>query len=163
MEAFSALLDFFAGNSLVTGEFTSQKPVTRSFDSLFDLRLNKRLSKQSWGWWFETTSGSLWRHCYVLVYDDRLCIQVFICWTMMTIYVFVFKYSSARCVAVGSVLHVRLLSLRVRCTSWTLGLLSSDVVVLNSLWPSGRIFRHKSRSTLAQVIACWCSGNVLVP
>ena len=25
--------------------------------------LNKRLSKQSWGWWFETPSGSLWRHC----------------------------------------------------------------------------------------------------
>ena len=25
-------------------------------------RLNKRLSKQSWGWWFETPSRSLWRH-----------------------------------------------------------------------------------------------------
>ena len=29
----------------------------------FDLRLNKRLSKQSWGWWFETPPCSLWRHC----------------------------------------------------------------------------------------------------
>ena len=29
---------------------------------LVDLRLNKRLSKQSWGWWFETPSRSLWRH-----------------------------------------------------------------------------------------------------
>ena len=28
----------------------------------FDLRLNKRLSKQSWGWWFETQSRPLWRH-----------------------------------------------------------------------------------------------------
>ena len=27
--------------------------------------LNKRLSKQSWGWWFETPSCSLWRHCNV--------------------------------------------------------------------------------------------------
>ena len=26
-----------------------QRPVTRSFDVFFDLRLNKRLSKQSWG------------------------------------------------------------------------------------------------------------------
>ena len=26
--------------------------------------LNKQLSKQSWGWWFETQSRSLWRHCY---------------------------------------------------------------------------------------------------
>ena len=25
--------------------------------------LNKRLSKQSWGWWFEKLSRSLWRHC----------------------------------------------------------------------------------------------------
>ena len=39
------------------------KPVTRSFDVFFDLRLNKRLNKQSWGWWFETLSLPLWRHC----------------------------------------------------------------------------------------------------
>ena len=32
------------------------------FDVFFDLRLNKRLSKQWWGWWFETPSRSLWRH-----------------------------------------------------------------------------------------------------
>ena len=43
--------------------FPSQRPVTRSFDVFFDLRLNKRLSKQSWGWWLETPSSSLWRHC----------------------------------------------------------------------------------------------------
>ena len=41
------------------------KPVTRSFDVLSDLRLNKQLSKQSWGWWFETPSSPLWRHCNV--------------------------------------------------------------------------------------------------
>ena len=51
------------GNSPVIGEFPSQRPVTRSFDVFFDLRLNTRLSKQSWDWWFETPSGSLWRHC----------------------------------------------------------------------------------------------------
>ena len=27
--------------------------------------LNKGLSKQSWGWWFEMPSCSLWRHCNV--------------------------------------------------------------------------------------------------
>ena len=63
METFSALLALCAGNSPVTGEFPSQRPVTRSFDVFFDLRLNKRLSKQSWGWWFETPSRPLWRHC----------------------------------------------------------------------------------------------------
>ena len=44
------------------GEFPAQRPVTRSLDVFFDLRLNKPLSKQSWGWWFETLSRSLWRH-----------------------------------------------------------------------------------------------------
>ena len=45
------------------GEFPTQRPVTRSLDVFFDLRLNKRLSKQPWGWWYETLSWSLWRHC----------------------------------------------------------------------------------------------------
>ena len=35
-------------------EFPAQRPVTRSFHVFFDLSLIKRLSKQSWGWWFET-------------------------------------------------------------------------------------------------------------
>ena len=61
-ETFSALLALCAGNSRVPGEFPSQRPVGRSLDVFFDLRLNKRLGKQSWGWWFETPSRS-WRHC----------------------------------------------------------------------------------------------------
>ena len=44
-----------AGNSLVPGEFPAQRPVTRGFDVLFDLRLQKRLSIQSW-------PGDLRRH-----------------------------------------------------------------------------------------------------
>ena len=35
-----------AGNSPVPGEFPAQRPVTRSFDVFFDVRLNKRLIKQ---------------------------------------------------------------------------------------------------------------------
>ena len=65
MEIFSALLAICAGNSPVTGEFPPpppQRPVTRGFDVFFELRLNKRLSKQSWGWWFETLSRPLWRY-----------------------------------------------------------------------------------------------------
>ena len=46
MDAFSALLAICVGNSPVTGEFPAQRPVTRSIDVFFDLRLNKRLSKQ---------------------------------------------------------------------------------------------------------------------
>ena len=41
----------------------TQRPVTRSFDVLFDLRLNKRWNKQSLVWGFEMPSGSLWRQC----------------------------------------------------------------------------------------------------
>ena len=63
METFPALLAICAGNSPVPDEFPAQRPVTRSVDVFFDLRLNKRLSEQSWGWWFETLSRPLWRHC----------------------------------------------------------------------------------------------------
>ena len=52
MDTFSLLLAVCAGNSPVPGEFPAQRPVTGSFDVFFDLRPNKRLSKQSWGWWF---------------------------------------------------------------------------------------------------------------
>ena len=83
METFSTILALCAGNSPVTGEFPIQRPVTRSFDVFFDLRLNERLSKQSLGWWFETPSPPLWRHSNgfrirVCCYDNinkngRLC------------------------------------------------------------------------------------------
>ena len=53
METFSTLLALCAGNSPVTGEFPTQRPVTRSFEFFFDMRLGK----QSWGWWFETPSS----------------------------------------------------------------------------------------------------------
>ena len=57
-ETFSALLAICAENSSVTGEFPTQRPVTQSFDGFFDLRLNKRLTEQCRGWWFETPSSS---------------------------------------------------------------------------------------------------------
>ena len=65
METFSASLALCVGNSPVTVEFPTQRPVMWSFDVFFDLCLNKQLSKQSWGWWFETPSFSLWCHCNV--------------------------------------------------------------------------------------------------
>ena len=49
----------------------AQRPVTRSFHVFFDLRLNKRLSKQLWDWWFETPPRSLWRHSNDLI--GRCC------------------------------------------------------------------------------------------
>ena len=52
MEKFSALLAICAGNSPLT-------------DAVFDLCPNIRLSKQWWGWWFETPWRSSWRDCHV--------------------------------------------------------------------------------------------------
>ena len=55
------------GHPPVTEPLT-QGPVTRSFDAFFDLRLNKRLGKQSSRQWFETLSNSLWRHCNAIMF-----------------------------------------------------------------------------------------------
>ena len=66
METFSTLLAICTGNSPASGEFPTQRPVTLSFDVFFDLRLNKRLRKQSRGGLFETLSCPLWRHRYGL-------------------------------------------------------------------------------------------------
>ena len=63
METFSVILALCVGNSPVASEFPSQRPVTRSFDVFFDLRLNK--------WWVNNRDardlrchrGPLWCHC----------------------------------------------------------------------------------------------------
>ena len=65
---FSALLALCAENSPVTGEFPSQRPVTRGCD----LHPNKRPNKQQRRKWFETPSNSLWRHCNVLTVGWRM-------------------------------------------------------------------------------------------
>ena len=72
MKTFSALLAIRAGNSPVPGEFPAQRSVKRRFDVFFHLRLNKLLSKQSWGWWFETLSRPLW--CKI-----ALCLCLYCC------------------------------------------------------------------------------------
>ena len=71
METFSMLLALCAQNLLVTGEFPAPRPVTRSFDVLFDLHLNKLLSKPSRCWWFEMPSCSLWSCCNDIMKSDQ--------------------------------------------------------------------------------------------
>ena len=79
MEIFSASLALCEGFSPVIGEFPSQRPVARSFDVFCDLRLNKRLSKQSGGRWYETPLGSLWRHCNA-PWNDSSLLHLMVCW-----------------------------------------------------------------------------------
>ena len=45
--------------------------VTRSIDVFSDLRLNKRLNKQWWGWWFETPSRLFWCHVKRIILFSR--------------------------------------------------------------------------------------------
>ena len=76
METFSALLAICLGNSTVTGEFPLQKASDAELCYFFYLCLNKCLSKQSWGLWFEMPSHSLWRHCNGLRKSDAcICIS----------------------------------------------------------------------------------------
>ena len=68
MEPFPVLLAFCTGNSPVTGEFPSQRPVTRSFDVFFDLN----------GWVNNREAGDLRRHrayydAILMVLWDGLC------------------------------------------------------------------------------------------
>ena len=58
MEAFSRYWPFVRG---------IHRPVTRSVDVFFELRVNKRLSKLSGSRWYEAPSRSLWRHCNAMV------------------------------------------------------------------------------------------------
>ena len=61
------------------GEFTGRRwiPSTKARDAeLWCFRrsaLNKRLSKPWYGWWFETPSCSLWRHCNVGCRSKWIC------------------------------------------------------------------------------------------
>ena len=62
------------------GEFPAQRPVTRSFDVFVHPRLYKRLSKQPWGWWFETPAWSLWRHRNGYGRDIHYKINILLIW-----------------------------------------------------------------------------------
>ena len=62
-------MNIFRVTGPLCGEFTCPRwiPLTKASDTelccFFDLRLNEPLSKQSWGWWFETPLSPLWRQC----------------------------------------------------------------------------------------------------
>ena len=83
------------------GEFPTQRPVTWSFDIFFDFRLNKRLSKQWWGWRFETRSRLSWCHCNA---TQSVQLVTHLCYMYMTLYISIIfctmtaAWSSALCV-----------------------------------------------------------------
>ena len=104
METFSALLAICAGNSPVIGEFPTQRPVTRSFDVFFDLRLNKKLSIQWWDCLFKTPLRPSWltvmvphakQEHYVFETSKLLdCISIVELWKMEVILVAFMKWTN---------------------------------------------------------------------
>ena len=125
------------------GEFPAQRPVTRSFDVFFDLRMNKRLSKQSWGRWFETPQWSSWRQCNVQIFLQG---PSHVCTSFYTIFLF-FNFGLQRFVLMCLFLTIkthfngtRYVS-RHQLTNWTL----NDRPIpdpLNDLWVYVRIAKH---------------------
>ena len=96
METFSALLAICVGNSPVPGEFPAQRPVTQSFDVFFDLRL----SKQSWGWWFEI--GQLiypWHYrstSQAIYYTQSICgSHQHLWWTLNLMFILEFQFKTS--------------------------------------------------------------------
>ena len=91
-------------NPSLTGGFPSQRPVTRSFDVSFDLRLNMRLYKQSKRRWFETPSRPLWHHCnvwytsngFIVFQETKTCISLN--WHMVSVRFFGFCSISYKCI-----------------------------------------------------------------
>ena len=127
-----ALLALCARSSPVTGDFLSQRPVTRSFDVFFHLCLNQRLSKQSWGWWFETPSRTLWRHC-----NESPALNLYHIYSPRTYFVHSIKVSNKRYP-----------SFHITPLYW-----------FNLFWPGGAIWRYRSVSTMAQTSnGSWCMG-----
>ena len=103
----------------LTSGFPSQRPVTRSFDVFFYLCLNKRLSKQWWGWWFETLSRPLWRrrngivkffHILPLMCQSRIYADPY----------FVISMPTEPSVGILLTTELDMISSNLRCLSWLL-------------------------------------------
>ena len=92
MEAFSALPTLCAGNSPVTGEFPHNGQQRGALMFSLICALNKRLSKQSWGWWFEMPSRSLWHHCNEL----KKCL-IYVLWYLRYLISCLVRYDEIHC------------------------------------------------------------------
>ena len=70
--------NIFCVTGHMCGEFIGHRwiPHTKASDAelwCFDLRLNKKLSKQWWCWWFESPLHPLWRLCNIIQSSVSRC------------------------------------------------------------------------------------------
>ena len=185
METFSALLALCEGNSPVTGEFPAQRPVTRSFDVFFDLRL----SEQSWGWWFETPSRSLWRHsnaftlqqkchhfdkivvtgCYGSCQNDNISVSVYRdftreSWLWVVCFWYVLTHRKMACVAIviskSMLAYISELWIKIHHNFHSQKFIWKRYLQngLNSLKPNDAYMRHQPKQSLVQIMACRLAG-----
>ena len=78
METSSALLALCAGIHRSPVNITHKGQWRRALMFSLIWPFNKWFSKQSWGWWFETPSRSLWHHCNANHYWRPLCLRMLI-------------------------------------------------------------------------------------
>ena len=138
-----------AGNSSVAGEFRAQWPVTRNFDVFFDLCLNIRLSKQSWGWWFETQSRPLWRHSAVYATKPQgnviWKVAVYVCKCITSTYSACLVCVFGENMPCYNEIVMELPPSRLTAYTWVLTLSSSEVYIMKRI---GR--RHQTTRVLFQ-------------
>ena len=109
--------------------------------------LNKRLRKQSWGWWFEIPSRSLWRRCNVSVY--QLDVLPFSDVLNMFPFPLTARISSASAGVKqmsDDILEARNLLLRSKCNTSA----STRWGLLTHTWASCQI---------RKIAVCTCAGN----
>ena len=152
METFSALLTICAGNSPITGEFPAQRPVTRCFDVSFDILLNKRLSKQWWGWLFETPSRPLWRHCND-IRENRERVKMYIydriLWFCYDLVLPNFTYISNVTMAIAQSHYSDVIM-------WAM---ASQITCVSIVCSTVLFFRRRSKKTSKRHVAGLCEGN----
>ena len=99
IETFSALLAICAGIHRSPVNFP-HKGQWRGALTFSDLCLNKLLSKQSWGWWFETPSRPLWRHSNANSKGTRVLKFLSCCTSLSRMFGFARFFSRKYCISV---------------------------------------------------------------
>ena len=135
--------------------------MTRSFDVFVDLRPNKRLSKQPWGWWFETQTRSLWRHCNVIYEFKMQGLHVFLSasdcylWTWFEGYkmrsIYQFHNNVVMCNSYPIRKNLRILHYNDVIMSAMVSQITGDLMVCSTVCSGASKRKHNSSASMAFV------------
>ena len=125
--------------------------------------LNKRLSKQSWGWWFETPSRPLWRHC-----NESQFVCLMWCVIVFSITVILTKFSSLSAME-GTKVEQTVTKIWFRVVKTCLGVpelgwnQSDATIASDRLWSAAGTLWHVWRKAgqwndnVDTAEKCWCA------